>query len=347
VRHLRAVSGGFRLGTTLTIRVPSDFVLRRDCCSYGYFLLAPHRWDPEAETFSTAMDLGEAGAVRLRVTQPPARGATPGRGFTPRTLKGRDLKVRADRPLDRSAQRVVRARLTRMLRLDEDAACIRAFHRVDPRWRGSGRGRVFRSGTLFEDVVRTVTSCNVQWPSTVVMNERLCAVLGREGAFPPPRKLKRARASTLRARCRVGYRDRRLLDLADLFERGAIDEAWLTDPSVEDAAVFEWLCELPGIGPYAAANIMQLLGRYARLPMDTETVRHARTVLGMEGSDRELMARVEEHFAPFGDQAFRSYWFELWSFYESRRGPSWTWHRETTGKSFTASQLRAPGPSNE
>jgi len=327
------------MGSVLTVRVPSDYVLRRDCCSYGYFLLHPHRWDPADESLSTALDLGDAGPVWLAITQPAARGVDPGRGIAPGALRGRPLRARTDRDLDRATQGHVRVALARMLRLDEDSRTIAAFHKVDPRWKRSGRGRLFRSATLFEDVIRTVTSCNVQWPSTVIMNQRLCEVLGRGGAFPTPDRIKRARASTLRARCRVGYRDRRLLELADLFDRGAIDERWLCDPGVPDEQVFKALTELPGIGPYAAANVMQLVGRYARLPVDTETVRHARVVLDMQGPDREVMARVRDHYAPFAEHAFRSYWFELWSFYESRRGRSWTWQRDSTGRTFTASRL--------
>jgi len=103
--------------------------------------------------------------------------------------------------------------------------------------------------------------------------------------------------------------------------------------------IHEALLELPGIGPYAASNIMQLLGRYSRLPCDTETARHGRTMLGMTGTDTQIMRRIEAHFAPFGSHAFRSYWFEMWDYYEAKRGRSWTWDREKTASSFTASQL--------
>lgn len=51
------------------------------------------------------------------------------------------------------------------------------------------------------------------------------------------------------------------------------------------------------------------------------------------------MRRVHEHFAPMGDQAFRSYWFELWAYYELRHGKSWTWERDSTGRLFTAANL--------
>lgn len=328
-------------GSTLRLGTPADYLLSRDFCSYGYFLLAPNRWDPESQRFSTMLTLPER-VVKITVSQEGGgrealrtqRSARPG----PPGSAGSPLRVVCDRLLDRAEQAEVKSQLVRMLRLDEDDRTIRGFHRTDPRWKKSGRGRLMRSSSLFQDVVRTVTSCNVTWPSTVHMNERLCAVVGG-GAFPTAQKLKRTRASTLRARCRVGYRDKRLVQLADLFATGAIDETRWTSPEVSDDEVFKELVELPGIGPYAAANIMQLLGRYARLPLDTESVRHGRVVLGMEGSDAEVMRRVGEHFAPFGEHAFRSYWFELWDFYESRRGPSWLWDPETTGKSFTANQL--------
>ena len=104
-------------------------------------------------------------------------------------------------------------------------------------------------------------------------------------------------------------------------------------------AFYSSLLELPGVGPYAAANILQLLGRYSHLPLDTESVRHGRTVLGFKGAPARIMKRVHTHYEPFGGHRFRSYWFELWDFYERKRGRAWTWERETTGKTFTASQF--------
>ena len=328
-------------GSSLRLACPADYLLSRDFCSYGYFLLAPNRWDTESQRFSTVLTLPD-GVVTVTVSQRPSKAAggrsAPRRRPGPPGDPGAPLRVVCDRTLDRAEQAEAKSQLVRMLRLDEDPKTVRGFHKVDPRWKKTGRGRLMRSTSLFQDVVRTVTSCNVTWPSTVHMNERLCAVVGG-GAFPTAQKLKRTRASTLRARCRVGYRDKRLVQLADLFASGAIDEVRWTSPETSDDEVFKELVALPGIGPYAAANIMQLLGRYGRLPLDTESARHGRVVLGMEGTDAEVMRRVGEHFAPFGEHAFRSYWFELWDFYESKRGPSWLWDPETTGKSFTANQL--------
>ncbi len=313
--------------TTLRITPPTDYHLPRDACSYGYFLLAPNRWHPRTQTLTRTLAT-DAGPTRLAITQPGV---------------GDKLTVRCDRTLDRASQQRVRAGVTRMLRLDEPAETIAQFHKVDKRWKKSGRGRLFRSPTLFEDIVKTVTSCNVQWPSTVHMNRRLCEVLGDKhdagGTFPTSAKIARTRPSTLRARCRFGYRDARTVELAKLRRRGAIDEAWLEDPATPDEDVRAFLITLPGIGPYAAANIMQLLGRYAHLPLDTESVRHGKVVLGMTGTDAQIMKKVDAHFAPFDAHRFRSYWFELWSFYEAKRGPSHLWDQDEVGSTFTASQL--------
>jgi 3-methyladenine DNA glycosylase/8-oxoguanine DNA glycosylase len=312
--------------STLRLKPPADYDLARDVCSYGYFLLAPNRWDTRRRVFTRTFAFGPLAGVAgsppisVEIEQPKGPGSA--------------LVTRCSRTLARPERAALERALVRMLRLDVQPEHLAAFHRVDPRWKASGRGRLFRSPTMFEDVLKTVTSCNVTWPSTVHMNARLCHVLGRKDAatgvhgFPSAATVARARPATLRARCRVGYRDARIVELARLFRTkprlGGIDVGWFEDPATPDDAIHERLLELPGIGPYAAANIMQLLGRYARLPLDTESARHGRVVLGMKGSQAQLMKRVRDHFAPFGEHAFLSYWFEIWAYYESKHGKAST-----------------------
>ena len=102
---------------------------------------------------------------------------------------------------------------------------------------------------------------------------------------------------------------------------------------------FKFLLTLPGVGPYAAGNIMQLLGRYSRLAIDTETIRHAKKVLGYDGSDAQITKMIKAHYEPFGEHQFRSYWFEIWQFYETKAGPAHTWEREKVSTTFTAANL--------
>lgn len=323
--------------TRLRLAAPADFDLPRDACSYGYFLLEPYEWRPSASMFSVAVML-EHGATRLAIRQQRV---------------GMPLTITADRSLTRRECAQARAMVTRMLRLDETAEDIAAFHEVDDRWRFSGRGRLMRSASLFEDIAKTVTSCNIQWPGTIDMNAALCARVGSASpsgmhAFPTPEQLARRKPSWLRSRCRVGYRDQRLVDLARLFSKDQVPQAWLEDPSTPDDEVRRFLLGLPGIGPYAAHNVMQLLGRYGFLPLDTESVRHGRSVLGFEGTDREVLKLVTAHYKRFGigqgGQAFRSYWLDMWMGYETSRGPAHTWDKRTTGRTFTAAQLKDASP---
>lgn len=307
--------------SSFTIPVPADYHFPRDVCSYGYFLLAPNVWDPKSRTLFRPLDL-PGGVAGLTLGQPGGR--------------GRPIAVRADRALSARDRAEATRLIGRMLRLDD--AGVAEFHKVDPRWKRSGRGRLFRSPTFFEDLVKTVTSCNVTWPSTVNMNRRLCEVVNP--AFPRPVQLARRRPASLRARCGVGYRDARLVQLARMVASREADAEWFEDPSNDDQAVYDALLELPGIGPYAAANLLQLLGRYTRLPVDTETIRHGRSVLGYAGPTRQVERAVRAHYEPFGRHRFRSYWFEMWAFYEQRHGPAWTWEPRKTSKAFTAALLK-------
>ena len=311
------------MGSRLTVRTPGDYLFARDVCSYGYFLLAPNVWDPLERSLTRTLEL-PGGLATLVITQPGGR-------------PGDALRVDADRRIERSERARLVELLSRMLRLDEPEESVARFHAADARWAGSGRGRLFRSPTVFEDVVKTVTSCNVAWPSTMKMNAKLCAVVG--AGFPSAGAVARRRPATLRARCGVGYRDARLVELAKLFACGDVDAERLEDPATNDDAVFETLKKLPGVGPYAAGNIMQLLGRYSRLAIDTETERHAREHLGFRETGAAMTRRIERHYERFGDQRFRSYWFELWAAYEKRRGPSWSWSPRVTGPSFTSGAM--------
>jgi 3-methyladenine DNA glycosylase/8-oxoguanine DNA glycosylase len=335
---------------SFSLEPPSDYSLSRDYCSYGYFLLEPSRWDVATRSVTRAFALPDTVAV-VRISQ---------KGV------GEPLKVELASPIAKPAKVALIEQISRMLRLDEDERLIAEFHRMDPRWKKSGRGRLMRSPTFFEDVIKTVTSCNVTWPSTVAMNRRLCEALGDTStqssgtgilpvstpsttdqstpashpAFPTFERIAKTRPATLRARCRVGYRDQRIVELARMFRSGAIKPAWFEDPTTPDDDIREALLELPGIGPYAAANIMQLLGRYSNLPCDTETVRHGKELLGFKGSTAQVTKRVLAHFKPFGPHAFRSYWFEMWAHYEKVAGPAHTWEPRKTANTFTAATLR-------
>src|SRR5690606_29834930 len=93
------------------------------------------------------------------------------------------------------------------------------------------------------------------------------------------------------------------------------------------------LRRIHGIGPYAAASLCMLLGRYDVLAIDTELVR----VIKQRHPRRRITpAAVRRYYAAWHPYQFLAYWWELWSGYEHRHGPAHTWHPNRVGVQITS-----------
>ena len=318
---------------TLSLPTPGGFDLPRTACSYGYFLLAPNFWDPRERTLARPLRLRDGSPVNAVIRQ--ARSASGG------------LRVELDAPARGAERTFVLGQVRRMLRLDEDAGpWRRALRRVDPQLAEVAADRMFRSPTLFEDLIKTVTSCNVNWPNTRTMNRQLCLSFGG-GAFPLPGQLAAAGEADIKELGRVGYRAGRIRELSRRVAGGELDLDALDDPTRPTQELYEAFRALPGLGPYAAGNLCHLVGRYDRLAIDTETRRHfclhhraQRPASTDAAGNRALDARIAAHYAAAGPFAFKHFWSEMWADFEVRFGPAWSWDRATTGASFTASVLK-------
>ena len=58
-----------------------------------------------------------------------------------------------------------------------------AFYALMPTARARGFARLFHSPTVFEDFVKTVTLCNVNWKGTILMNHTLSTLIGLGPAY--------------------------------------------------------------------------------------------------------------------------------------------------------------------
>jgi N-glycosylase/DNA lyase len=77
---------------------------------------------------------------------------------------------------------------------------------------------------------------------------------------------------------------------------------------VEDDEVAARLLALPGVGPYAAAHVMMLLGRYSRLVLDSWTrPKYARLRGGRAVKDATIVRR----FRRYGRYAGLAFWLYL------------------------------------
>lgn len=253
----------------------------------------------------------------------------PVRGFPPRTVliskSGPEHGiVSAVGPLPgREEGERLFAAVRHVLRLDEDLSRFYALAAGEPdlSWVTKGAGRMVRSPTVFEEVVKTLCTTNCAWSATTRMVSALVEHLGEEApeapptglwgrAFPTPEAMAGAGEEFYREVVRAGYRGRYLLALSSSVAGGELDLESLDAPSEElsDDELEKRLLALPGIGPYAAAHVMMMLGRYSRLILDSWTrPTYARLVEKPSVADEE----IEKRFSPYGAYKGLAFWLYL------------------------------------
>jgi 3-methyladenine DNA glycosylase/8-oxoguanine DNA glycosylase len=276
--------------------------LRRTFMSHGVADLPPGRVDEDANAYVTtlALDHVKPRTVRLAQGRP---------GHVRVEVEGRPPTARAVRELESSVRRI--------LNLDEDLSEFYTLVRDDPAlsWAATGAGRMLRTPTVFEAVVKTVCTTNCAWSATIRMTTGIVEHLGEPAAggsgraFPSPARMAAADDGFYRDVVRAGYRGAYLRSLAEGVADGAIELEELGDPGsdVPDDEVAARLLALPGIGPYGAAHMMMLLGRHSRLILDSWTRPKYARVNGRKASD----ATIERRFRRYGRYSGLAFWLYL------------------------------------
>ena len=81
-----------------------------------------------------------------------------------------------------------------------------------------------------------------------------------------------------------------------------------TADELPDDELAAQLLALPGVGPYAAAHIMMLLGRYSRLILDSWT---RPKYLRVSGAKQAKDSTIERRFRRYGPYAGLAFWLYL------------------------------------
>lgn len=195
------------------------------------------------------------------------------------TATSRALLINTSRRLSQAAAKKVVIDVRHMLRLDDD---IGEFYRLladdaDFKWIPTqGAGRLLRSPTVFEDLVKMICTTNCSWALTEKMVTGLVKNLGREShsghrTFPSPEAMALMPVKFYVNEVRAGYRAEYLKALADRVASGELDvEAWITSP-LSTTELIKEMRGVKGVGPYAAENVLKLLGRYDGLALDSWT----------------------------------------------------------------------------
>ena len=280
--------------------------LWRTILSHGVASLPPHRIDEERRAFTAAVRDGNGTVRVVRVA-----GSEPDRA-----------EVALAGTCSDGDDAAVLPPVAHLLRLDADLSGFYAALAEDPdlAWAAAGAGRMMRSATLFEDVVKTICTTNCAWSATERMVGALVAHLGEPAdlavddadlptrAFPSAATMAEAPEAFYREVAKAGYRGAYLRSLSTSVAEGTLDLDALLDPDLSTDEVEKRLLALPGVGPYAAAHILTLIGRYDRLILDSWTRPTYRRLAGLETSDD---AAIVERFSPYGEHAGLAFWLYL------------------------------------
>jgi N-glycosylase/DNA lyase len=244
----------------ISIPTPDGFDYKRTVLSHGWYGLLPFEFDQDSWTLVRVLDAGETGPLTAKIGG--------GRGA---------LSVRVTRRLSKRAAAKVERDVRHMFRLDDD---MTPFYEImsaetDFEWVArSGAGRMLRSPTVYEDLVKSICTTNCSWALTEKMVTGLVTNLGREAGdgrrdFPTPEAMAAVDEDFYREVVRAGYRASYLRELAGRVASGELDvEAWASS-ELETEQLKREMKRVKGVGDYAAENLLKLVGRYDVLALDS------------------------------------------------------------------------------
>ena len=286
----------------ISVHAPPSFSFKRTAASHGWPELAPFSIDETWTVVKRVLDLGasrEPVAVEITGADGALRVKVAGGRLSKRDADGIARDVRHIFRLDD--------------RLDDFYASLSGVAGFE--WVArSGAGRMLRSPTVFEDLIKTICTTNCSWSLTKLMCARLVENLGRPArggghSFPTPEAMAAAPAAFYRDEMRSGYRAPYFKELAGRVASGELDvESWLTS-EMTTAELRREMKRVKGVGDYAAENLLKLVGRYDVLALDswvraTFTRKHNK---GRACDDK----KIARHYARFGEWRGLALWCDL------------------------------------
>ena len=284
----------------IKITTPRSFSFRRTIISHGWCELLPFEIDREKWLLTRVVDLPSGPPVTVSLSS-----------------AGRQVRVTTAKNLNKRYLAKVERDVRHLLRLDDDLSPFYDSIVNDPdfEWIGvQGAGRMLRSPTVFEDVVKMICTTNCSWALTQKMVTGIVQNLGietRDGrrSFPSAEIMARAPLSFYVETARAGYRAPYLKELAERVASGSLDvESWLVSP-LSTVNLIKEMKQIKGVGDYAAENLLKLIGRYDGLALDSWTRAKFFQVRnnGRKASDK----RIERYYSRFREWRGLALWCDV------------------------------------
>lgn len=246
----------------LSLDTTRTFNFKRTIISHGWCELLPFEIDRDKWVLTRTLDPGDSAPITVSIS-----------------ADKRLLQISTSRKVGKKGADRIVASVRHMLRLDDDMTNFYEAMKGHPDFRwvsDQGAGRLLRSPTVFEDLVKMICTTNCSWALTDKMVTGLVQNLGREShdrrrTFPTPEAMALMPVKFYENEVRAGYRAPYLKELAERVACGSLNvEEWLTSP-LPTAELIKQMKSVKGVGDYAAENVLKLLGRYDGLALDSWT----------------------------------------------------------------------------
>jgi 3-methyladenine DNA glycosylase/8-oxoguanine DNA glycosylase len=289
--------------THLKLSTRPPFSLHSVVHSHGWVQLAPFRENESSSGFSYVVQLDDGKVTELAVSEEPG-----------------GVLVSSSEELNQAEQEEISLKIRWMLDLDRDFSSFYTLTRSEPKLaktEGRAQGRVLRSATFFEDVVKTILTTNTVWGATRNMSRALVEHFGapllsdaNRRAFPLPQRLALVEADELRLKARLGYRAPYVHELAQRVVSGDLDLEAFKSSQLPTPEFRKQLMAIKGVGKYASANLLMLLGRYDFLTIDSWALKMVSQEFyaGQPVGEAEVQAAFEK----WGEWKGLAYWFWDW-----------------------------------
>jgi N-glycosylase/DNA lyase len=284
--------------TSLLIDLPDTFSFRATAYSHGWCELKPFQLDEENCFLDCVITDVDQRPVPVSISE-----------------DGGKLRIEMLRQ-PASADKVI-SDVRHILRLDDDMAdfyqAVKDYDRLS--WVSKKRaGRLLRSATVFEDLVKTLCTTNCSWGLTKIMVSNLVEKLGEsspEGrrAFPTAAAMADVPPDFYRNEIKAGYRSPYFAELAERVASGGLDpESWLHS-DLPTPELKKEMKKIKGVGDYAAENLLKLVGRYDGLALDSWLRAQFYKTHNNEKPCPDK--KIEKHYKRFGKWGGLAIWCDM------------------------------------
>lgn len=232
----------------LILKPPVPYNLVSTILSHGWINLSPFQYNSKEAVlsrFERIIDLSEP--IQIQINQPNKNSVA--------------LNLFSEEKLKKEHVNEIKTRVGRILSFDQDngelLSVARLLNSEVPTYLKQGGGRLLRSSSLYEDVVKTLFTTNASWSFTKQMVHNYVQLSTSSQTFPDPDELYNLTELDFRKLVKCGYRARYLKVIIEYFKDDINRNEFLSN-------------SLMGLGKYGMAHVNVMAGNFSDIPIDSE-----------------------------------------------------------------------------